>query len=78
MYMDWGRGVVVVIVGFTTAFYLLQSLSITTKVVSSNYAPDEVLPIQLYVITVVSDLLQVDGCLLVLPFPPLIKLTTTI
>jgi hypothetical protein len=49
----------------------MQSVPITTKVVSSN--PTQV--IQHYVMKFVSDLQQVSGFLWVLPFPPPIKLT---
>ena len=52
----------------------MQSLPITTNVVSSNPAP----AIQHYVIKFVSDLRQVGGFLRVLLFPPPITLTTTI
>jgi len=52
----------------------MQSLPITTNVVSSNPAP----AIQHYVIKFVSDLRKVDGFLRVLRFPPPIKLTTKI
>ena len=50
----------------------------TTKVVSSNFAHDEVYLIQLYMIKFDSDLRQVRSFLWVLWFPPAIKLTTTI
>jgi hypothetical protein len=60
------------VVGFTTTW------AITTKVVSSNLADDEVYSRQHYVIMFVSDLRQVSGFLWVIRFPPLIKLTTTI
>jgi hypothetical protein len=53
----------------------MQSLPITTKVVSSNHANDEVYSTRHYVIKFVSDLWQVGGFL---RFPSLIKLTTTI
>jgi hypothetical protein len=53
----------------------MQSVSITTDVVSSNLDQGEV---QHYVIKFVSDLRQVGGFLRVLRFPPLIKLTATI
>jgi len=53
----------------------IQSVPITTKVVSSNPAHGKVYWIQDYVKKFVSDLLQVSG---LLRFPPLIKLTTTI
>ena len=56
----------------------MQSVSITTKVVSLNPAHGEVYFIQQYVINFVSDLWQVGGFLKVLLFPPPIKLTTTI
>jgi hypothetical protein len=60
-------------VGFSTTF--MQSVPITTKVVSSNPVHGEVYSIQHYVIKFVSDLRQVGGFL---QFPPPIKLTTTI
>ena len=56
----------------------MQSVPITIKVVSSNPINGEVYWIKHYVIKFVSDLQQVGGFLLVLPFPPPIKLTTTI
>ena len=56
----------------------MQSLPITTDVVSSNPVHGEVYSIQLCVIKFVSDLRQVDGFLRVLRFPHPIKLTTTI
>jgi hypothetical protein len=57
----------------------MQSVSITTNVVSLNSANGEVYLIQNYVIMFVSDLLQVSGFLLVLRcLPPSIKLTTEI
>jgi hypothetical protein len=51
----------------------MQSVPITTKVVSFNPADDEVYSIQHYVIKFVSDLGQVNGFLRVLRFPPPIK-----
>ena len=48
----------------------MQSVPITTKVVSFSPAHDKVYLIQLYVIKFVSDLRQVDGFLRVLWFPP--------
>jgi len=51
----------------------VQSVSITTKVVSSNPIHSEVYSIQLYVIKFVSDSRQVSGFLWVLWFPPLNK-----
>ena len=49
---------------------LVQSMFITTKVVSSNPVHGEVYSIQHYVIMFVSDFRQVDGFLRVLWFPP--------
>jgi len=46
----------------------MQSVPITTNVVSSNPAQGEPYSIQLYVIQLVSDLRQVDGFLRVLWF----------
>jgi hypothetical protein len=59
------------VVGFTTT---LQSVPITTKVVSSNSVHGEVSSIQLYQKKFVSDLQQVSGFL---QFPP-IKVTAMI
>ena len=56
----------------------MQSVPITTKVMTSNPAHGEVYSIQHYVIRFVSDLLQIGGFLLILRFNPPIKLTTTI
>jgi hypothetical protein len=56
----------------------VQSMPITTKVVSSNPVVGEVYSIQHYVIKFVSDLWHVDGFLWVLGFPPPTKLTVTI
>jgi hypothetical protein len=56
----------------------LQSVPITTKVVSSNPVRGEVHSIQHYMIKFVSNLRQVDGFLQVLWFPPPIKLNATI
>ena len=56
----------------------VQSVPITTKVVSSNSMHGEVYLIQRYVIKFVSFLWQVCGFLRVLRFPPPIKLTATI
>ena len=56
----------------------MQSVPITTKVVSLNYAYDDVDLIQHYVIKFVSDMRQVGDFLWVLGFPPQIKLTTII
>jgi hypothetical protein len=56
----------------------VQSVPITTNVVSSNPTHGEVFLIQHQVIKFVSDLRQIGGCLRVLWFPPSIKLTATI
>jgi len=56
----------------------VQSVPITTKVVSSNPVHDEVYSIQNYVKKIVSDLRQVEGFLRVLWFPPPIKRTAAI
>ena len=53
----------------------MQSVPITTDVVSSNFDQGGV---QHYVIKFVSDLRQVEGFLRVIRFPPPIKLTATI
>jgi len=56
----------------------MQSVPITTNVVSSNLDQGQVYSIQHHVIKVVSYFRQVSGFLLVLQFPPPIKLTATI
>ena len=56
----------------------VQSMSITTKVMSSNPVHGEVYSMHHFVIKFVSDLSQVGGFLQVLRFPPPIKLTATI
>ena len=56
----------------------MQSVPITTKVVSSNPIHGEVYSIQHYVIKFVSDLRQVGGFRWVLQFPAPIKLIATI
>jgi len=56
----------------------MQSMPITTKVVSWNSVHIAVNSIQHYVIKIVSDLQQVGGFLQVLPFTPPIKLTAMI
>ena len=53
----------------------VQSVPITTKIVSSNPVHGEMYSIQYYVIKFVSDLREVGGFL---RFPPPIKLTATI
>ena len=63
------------VVGFTTTY---QSVTITTKVVSSNPVHGEAYSIQHFVIKFVSDLRQVGGFLGVLRFLPPIKLNATI
>ena len=54
---------------------LMQSVPITTKVVSLNPTHSQVYSIQHYVIKFVRNLLQVGGFLWVLQFPPPIKKT---
>jgi hypothetical protein len=54
----------------------VESVHITTTVVSSNLVDDEVYSIQHYVIKIVSDLQQVGCFLWVLRFPPPIKQIT--
>jgi hypothetical protein len=56
-------------------FFILQSASITTNVVSSNPAHGEMYSIQHYVLKFVSDLRKVSGFLQVLQFRPPRKLT---
>ena len=56
----------------------VQSVPITTNVVSSNPVNAEVYSIQHYVIKFVNDLRQVSGFLLVIRIPPPIKPTATI
>ena len=56
----------------------VQSVPITTKVVSLNPVCGEVYSIQHYVIQFVSDLRQVSGFLQVHRFPPPVKLTAMI
>ena len=58
------------VIGFTC----VQSVPITTKVVSLNPAHGEVYSIQIYVIMFVSDLWQVSGFLMVFQYPPPITL----
>ena len=69
------RGPDRMVVGLTIP---VQSVPITNKVMSSNPVHGEVYWIQQYVMKFVSGLWQVGGFLLVLWFPPLIKLTATI
>jgi hypothetical protein len=56
----------------------MQSVHITTNIVSSNPVHDKVYSIQLYVIKFVSDLWQDGGFLRVLRFLPPIELTATL
>jgi hypothetical protein len=72
------RGVVVVIVWLFDLQLPVQSMSITTKVVSSNFVHGEVYSIQHYVIKFVIDIRQDGGFLRVFRFPPPIKLIATI
>ena len=68
----------VVIVWWLDLQLPVQSVPITTKVVSLNPVHCEVYWIKLYVIKFVSDLRQDGGFLRVLLSPPPIKLTATI
>jgi hypothetical protein len=68
------RGRDCMVVGFTIS---VQSVPITTNVVSSNLLHGEVFSIQHYVIKIVSELQQVGCFLWVLRFPPPIKSITT-
>ena len=56
----------------------VQFVPITTKFVSSNPIHIKVYALQHYVMKFVSDLRQVGGCLWVLHFSPLIKLSAMI
>jgi hypothetical protein len=56
----------------------VQSVPITTNIVSLNPVHGKMYLIQHYVIKFVSDLRQVGGFLWVLRFPPPIKLTATV
>ena len=67
--------VIVVIVWYLDWQLSMQSVPITTKVMSSNPAHGEVYSIPHYMIKFVSDLGQVGGFHRILLFPPLIKLT---
>ena len=67
----------VVIVWYLDLQLHVQSVPITTKVVSSNRS-DEMYSIQHYVIKFVNNLRQVGGFLWVLRLPPPIKLTGSI
>ena len=72
------RAVVVVIIWYLDLQLPVQSVPITTIVVSSHPDHCQVYLKQHYVIKFVSDLQQVDGFFRVLRFPPSIKLTVTI
>jgi len=64
--------------GSSFVLFLLAIVLSTTNVASSNPVHGEVHSIQHYVIKFVSDLRQVGDFLLVLRFPPSIKLTATV
>ena len=70
--------VVVKIVWLLDLQLTVESVSITTKVVSSSPVHVEVYSIQHYVIKFVSDFRQVGGFLRVVRFSPQIKLIATI
>jgi hypothetical protein len=71
-------GAVMVVIAWFELQLPIQSVLITTKVLSLNPAHGKVYSIQYYVIKFVSDLRQVGCFLWALQFPPPIKLTTTI
>jgi hypothetical protein len=75
--MDLGAAIFV-IVWWLDLQLLMQSVPITTKVVSSNISHGEVYSMQHYLIKFVIDLQQVDGFHLVLRVPQPIKLIATI
>ena len=58
------------VVGYMALRLSVQSMHITTNIVSSNIAHGEVYSMQHHVIKFVSDLQQVCGFLRVLGFPP--------
>jgi len=73
------KGAVVVVIVWWLGLQLpVQSVPITTEVVSLFLPHGEMYSMQHYVIKLVSNLRQVDGFLRVLWFPPPIKLTATI
>ena len=67
----------VVIVWYFELQLPMQSVPVTTGVVSSNLAPGEVYSIQQYAIKFVSDLQLVGRFIRVIRFPPTIKLSAT-
>ena len=71
-----GHPFLVIIVWYLEIQLPVQSVAITTKIVSFNPARGDVYSIQRNVIKFFSDLRQVAGFLWVLPFPPPIKLTS--
>ena len=72
-------GAVVVVMVWELVIQLsVQSVPITTNVVSSNLVHGEVYSIQCYVIKFVSDMRQVGGFLKIHRFPPPIKLNARI
>ena len=73
------KGVVVVLIVWWLDLQLhVQSVPITTKILSSNPVHGEVYSIQHYLIIFVSHLRQVGNFLWVPPFLPPTKLTATI
>ena len=72
-------GTIVVVIVWQLDLQLpMHSVSITTKVVSSNPVHGKVYSLQHQVIKFVSDLQHIGGFLQVLRFPPSVKLTATI
>jgi hypothetical protein len=75
----YNLGAVLVVIVWSLDLQLpVQSVPITTNVVSFEPIHGDVYSIQYYVIKFVSDLWQVGGFLRVLLFPPPIKLTAMI
>jgi hypothetical protein len=75
----YNLGAVLVVIVWSLDLQLpVQSVSITTNVVSFEPIHGDVYSIQYYVIKFVIDLWQVGGFLRVLLFPPPIKLTAMI
>jgi hypothetical protein len=72
-YFEWA--IVVMIIWYLDLQLPMQSVPITTNIVSLNQTYGEVHSMQHYVIKFVSDLWQAYGFLWVLQFPPPIKLT---
>ena len=73
------QGAIVVVIEWQLYLQLpMQSVPITTNIVSLNHAHGEVYSIKYYLVKFVSDLRQAGSILQVLQFPPPIKLTAMI